>query len=90
MTTLLLVPEVLELTSSVTVGKLITLVVNLAVVAYLLLAKRLFGLRGGAGAEAAQRDRDVSWAALERHLPDGPTTEPPLTTTTGAPPGRGT
>jgi len=89
MTTLLLVPEVLELTSSVTVGKLITLVVNHAVVAYLLLAKRLFGLRGGAGAEAAQRDRDVSWAALERHLPDGPTTEPPLTTTTGAPPGRG-
>ena len=70
MTTLLLIPEVLELTSSVSPGKIITLVINLAVVAYLLLAKRLFGLRGGARAEAAQREHDVSWAAVQRHSPD--------------------
>ncbi len=75
MTTLLLIPEVLELTSSVTPGKLVTLVINLAVVVYLLLAKRLFGLRGGAGAEAAERDHDVSWAALARHLPETPPAE---------------
>ncbi len=49
---------------------LVTLATDLAVVVYLLLAKRLFGLRGGAAAEAARRDHDVSWAALERHLPD--------------------
>lgn len=71
-TTLLLIPEVLELTSSVTPGKLLTLAINLAVVVYLLLAKRLFGLRGGAAVETAQRDHDISWAALQRHLPDTP------------------
>lgn len=68
-TTLLLIPEVYELTDTVTVTKIITLVINLAVVAYLLLAKRLFGLRGGGRAEAAARARDTGWATLERVLP---------------------
>ena len=68
-TTALLAPEVYELTREVSPGKIVTLVINLAVVVYLLLAKRLFGLRGGARAEAAERDEDVSWAALERRLP---------------------
>lgn len=40
-----------------------------AVVFYMLLAKRLFGLRGGGRAAAAARARDTGWAALERVLP---------------------
>jgi uncharacterized membrane protein (DUF2068 family) len=68
-TTVLLVPEVYELTSRVSVLKILTLVINLAVVVYLLLAKRLFGLRGGGRAEAAERARDTGWPALERVLP---------------------
>ncbi len=68
-TTLLLIPEIYELLNTVTVTKIITLVINLAVVAYLLLAKRLFGLRGGGRAEAAARARDTGWEALERVLP---------------------
>ncbi len=69
MTTLLLVPEILELTSSTSPGTIIGMVVNVAVVLYLLISKRLFGLRGGAAAVAAEREHDISWAALARHLP---------------------
>ena len=36
---------------------------------YLLLAKRLFGLRGGAGAEQRERARDQGWSALEETAP---------------------
>ncbi|MGD3108793.1 DUF2127 domain-containing protein [Streptomyces sp. YGL11-2] len=68
-TTVLLVPEVYELASRATITKVLTLIINLAVVAYLLFAKRLFGLRGGGRAEAAERERDSSWEALERVLP---------------------
>ncbi|MER7990800.1 DUF2127 domain-containing protein [Streptomyces noursei] len=71
-TTVLLVPEVYELTSRVTVTKVLTLVINLAVVVYLLVAKRLFGVRGGGRVEAAERARDVSWDAVERVLPGRP------------------
>ena len=42
---------------------------NLAVAAYLLLAKRLFGLRGGGRAERAGYDADVGWPAIERATP---------------------
>ena len=42
---------------------------NLAIVIYLLFAKRLFGLRGGAAADEAERERDVGWQALERSSP---------------------
>lgn len=65
-TSLLLIPEVYELTGRITVAKVITLVLNLAVVGYLLYAKRLFGLRGGGRAEADACARDTGWAALER------------------------
>ncbi len=68
-TALLLIPEIYELVDTVTVTKIIILVINLAVVFYLLLAKRLFGLRGGGRAEAAARARDTGWAALEGVLP---------------------
>ncbi|HEY2222542.1 DUF2127 domain-containing protein [Actinomycetospora sp.] len=70
LTTLLLVPEALELTSSTSPGTIIGMVVNVGVVLYLLFSKRLFGVRGGAATVAAEREHDISWAALRRHLPD--------------------
>ena len=39
-------------------------------VAYLLYAKRLFGLRGGARADEEIREQDVGWGALERTAPE--------------------
>jgi uncharacterized membrane protein (DUF2068 family) len=71
-TTLLLVPEVYELTGRITATKIITLIINLAVVVYLLLAKRLFGIRGGGRAEAAEYAHDTGWQALERTMPPAP------------------
>ena len=68
-TTVLLVPEIWELTGSVTATKILALVINLAVIAYLLFAKRLFGLRGGGAAEEAARARDQGWDALVRTAP---------------------
>jgi uncharacterized membrane protein (DUF2068 family) len=68
--TILLLPfEVYELTRTLSPFKIVALVINLAIAVYLLLAKRLFGLRGGGVAEQAERDADVGWAALERTAP---------------------
>jgi uncharacterized membrane protein (DUF2068 family) len=61
--------EVYELTKSISVLKLTAFVINVAIVVYLLYAKRLFGLRGGGAAEEALRERDVGWEALERAAP---------------------
>ena len=61
--------EVYELTKSISVLKLTAFVINVAIVVYLLYAKRLFGLRGGGAAEEALRERDVGWEALERTAP---------------------
>jgi uncharacterized membrane protein (DUF2068 family) len=69
-TTSLLPLEIYELASRLTVFKLLAFVINVAVVAYLLYAKRLFGLRGGAAADAREREHDVGWAALERTAPE--------------------
>jgi uncharacterized membrane protein (DUF2068 family) len=63
--------EVYELIKSLSPLKFIALGVNLAIVAYLLYAKRLFGIRGGGAAEEALRERDVGWQALERTAPAG-------------------
>ena len=68
-TTALLPLEIWELTRRISPFKIVALVVNLAIVIYLLLAKRLFGLRGGAAAERAERERDTGWEALERTAP---------------------
>ena len=68
-TTLLLPLEVAELASRFSVLKLTTLAVNLAIVVYLIYAKRLFGLRGGGRADEAARAYDQGWAALERTSP---------------------
>jgi uncharacterized membrane protein (DUF2068 family) len=49
--------ELQELTRRITLVRVGALVVNLAVVAYLVWAKRLFGLRGGAAAQRARTGR---------------------------------
>jgi uncharacterized membrane protein (DUF2068 family) len=68
--TVVFVPyEVYELTKSISWLKLLTLAINLLIVIYLLLAKRLFGLRGGGRAEQAERARDNGWPAIERATP---------------------
>ena len=61
--------EVWELTVSQTPLKVAALLLNLAILAYLLWAKRLFGVRGGAAADEALAARDVGWESLERSTP---------------------
>jgi uncharacterized membrane protein (DUF2068 family) len=61
--------EIYEIAHRATPFKVIALVINVAVVAYLVLAKRLFGLRGGAAADERERERDYGWEALERTAP---------------------
>jgi uncharacterized membrane protein (DUF2068 family) len=69
--TVVFVPyEIYELTKSVTALKVLALVINVAIVAYLLFSKRLFGLRGGGRAERADYDEDVGWPAIERATPE--------------------
>lgn len=81
--TSLLVPfEIYELTLGVSVFKVITFIINVAIVVYLLLAKRLFGLRGGRRAELAQRHEFGGWGAIDRATPSAaglrlPPTDPP-------------
>jgi uncharacterized membrane protein (DUF2068 family) len=68
--TALFIPlEVYEIVHKGSPLKILALIVNVAVVLYLLFAKRLFGIRGGAAAEHAQRERDSGWEALERATP---------------------
>ncbi len=69
-TTVLLPLEVYEIITRQSVLKIITFLINLAVVLYLIWAKRLFGLRGGERAVEAERRRDMGWEALERTTPD--------------------
>ena len=68
--TVVFVPyEIYELTKSITALKLVTLIVNVAIVLYLIIAKRLFGVRGGGKAERAEYQRDTGWGAIERATP---------------------
>jgi uncharacterized membrane protein (DUF2068 family) len=62
--------EVYELAHRLSPLKVLAFVINVAVVVYLLYAKRLFGIRGGAGAEEEIRAADVGWGALERSAPE--------------------
>ncbi len=65
-TAVLLPFEIYEIATRPSALKVIGFVINVAVVVYLLLRKRLFGLRGGAAAEEAERQRESGWDAIER------------------------
>ncbi|MEO6955609.1 MAG: DUF2127 domain-containing protein [Antricoccus sp.] len=68
-TTVLLIPEIYEIAQGTSWLKIVTMILNIAVVVYLLVAKRLFGIRGGGAAEAAERRRDIGWSAVDSVLP---------------------
>jgi uncharacterized membrane protein (DUF2068 family) len=68
-TSLFLPLEIYELVHRLSPLKILAFVVNLAIVVYLLFAKRLFGLRGGAAGDEAERRRDIGWEAIERATP---------------------
>lgn len=68
-TTVLLIPEIYEIAHGTSWLKIVTIVLNIAVVVYLLVAKRLFGIRGGGAAEAAERRRDIGWSAVDSVVP---------------------
>jgi len=71
--TLVFVPlEVYELYTGFGTLKLVIFIVNMAIVIYLLLGKRLFGLRGGHAAEVARRQADGGWEAIDRRPPGQP------------------
>lgn len=73
-TTILLPLEIYEIIHKGTVLKVIGFLINLAVVIYLIYAKRLFGFRGGGKADEQLRARDMSWDAIARATP--PATAP--------------
>jgi uncharacterized membrane protein (DUF2068 family) len=68
-TTILLPLEIYEIIHRRSALKIIGFIVNVAVVIYLLYAKRLFGLRGGGRADEELRERDMSWEAIEEVTP---------------------
>lgn len=57
--------ETYELFQTISTLKVLALVINLAVLSYLLVRKRLFGIRGGGRAEREEREADNGWRALE-------------------------
>jgi uncharacterized membrane protein (DUF2068 family) len=68
-TTILLPLEIYEIIHRRSALKIIGFIINVAVVVYLLFAKRLFGLRGGGKADEELRERDMSWEAIEHSTP---------------------
>lgn len=72
-TSLFLPLEIYELVEKVTVLRIAALVVNVAAVVYLVWTKRLFGVRGGHAAFAAERHR-TSLLEVERSAVMEPTT----------------
>jgi hypothetical protein len=68
-TTILLPLEIYEIIHKGTALKVIGFLINLAVVVYLLFAKRLFGLRGGGAADERERAEGMSWETIERATP---------------------
>ncbi len=71
-TTSLLPLEVYEIVNHATPFKILAFAINVAVVLYLLVAKRLFGVRGGAAAGETEAEHDRGWEALERTSPPVP------------------
>ncbi len=78
-TSLFLPLEVYELIERVTITRIVALVLNVAAVIYLLLSKRLFGLRGGTAAYEAERHSESLLeveAAAARPTPPEPAKTP--------------
>jgi uncharacterized membrane protein (DUF2068 family) len=71
-TTLLLPLEIYEIVHRVSALKVIGFAINLAIVIYLVYAKRLFGVRGGGAVDEARRAASMSWPELESTTPPGP------------------
>ncbi len=70
--------EIWELSISVSVLKGVAFAINVAVVVYLLFAKRLFGLRGGHQVQL-QRHRELSgWTGIDNATPRGTRAPPPV------------
>src|SRR6201995_1067329 len=68
--TIVFIPyEIDELAKGISALKLITFIINVAIAVYLVVAKRLFGVRGGRRAEEAEYERDSGWEAIERSTP---------------------
>ena len=65
-------PRDLRAVLSVSVFKVVTLVINVAIAVYLLLAKRLFGLRGGHRVQLERHREFSGWPAIERTTPAFP------------------
>ena len=61
--------EIYEISKRASPFKIVAFVINVAVVVYLIYAKRLFGVRGGAAATEAEIARDQGWEALARSAP---------------------
>jgi hypothetical protein len=62
--------EISELIQRVSPFKVVAITINLAVLAYLLWAKRLFGIRGGYAREEQIRYAECGWDAIERSTPE--------------------
>jgi predicted membrane protein DUF2127 len=69
--------EVRELTHHVTVLKVLGFLLNLAVVAYLVWAKRLFGVRGGPGGHEVDVDEVLANQSPQKARPATSTAAPP-------------
>jgi uncharacterized membrane protein (DUF2068 family) len=67
--TILIPLEIYELAIKISYLKILTLLLNVAVVVYLLWAHRLLGVRGGARAARAAHEHDTGWGPLERATP---------------------
>jgi uncharacterized membrane protein (DUF2068 family) len=68
-TALFLPLEIYEIVHRPSALKVIGFLINLAIVIYLVVAKRLFGIRGGGAVDERRRAADMSWEALEQGLP---------------------
>jgi uncharacterized membrane protein (DUF2068 family) len=70
--------EIYELSNGVSVLKIVVFLINVVVLAYLVYAKRLFGLRGGYAAQKVRRETLSGWVAFDRADPGaGPMVEAP-------------
>jgi uncharacterized membrane protein (DUF2068 family) len=67
--TVLLPVEIWELAAKISYFKIAALVVSVVIIAYLLWAHRLFGIRGGALVDQAAHEEETGWGALERATP---------------------